>query len=86
MADNAELLRKIKADLPGELNGVKEYAHLSKMAKEAGDHCWAAMLKQMAWEEHTHAEHIMHILDHGGVSYSELVPAYNEAKKMLHEL
>ncbi len=86
MMDNAELLRKIKADLPGEINGVKEYVGLAKVAKESGDHCWAAMLKQMAWEEHTHAEHIMHILDHGGVSYAEYAQAYNEAKKMLHEI
>lgn len=86
MADNVELLKKIKADLPGEINGAKEYAHLSKAAKEAGDHCWASMLKQMAWEEHTHAEHIMHILDHSGVSYAEYAPLYNDVTKMLREL
>lgn len=86
MADNVELLKKIKADLPGEINGAKEYAHLSKAAKEAGDHCWASMLKQMAWEEHTHAKHMMHILDKHNVSYAELAPAFKEAEKMLHNL
>lgn len=86
MADNIELLKKIKADLPGEINGIKEYAHLSKTAKEADDDCWAAMLKQMAWEEHAHAKHLMHILDKHGMPYAELAPALNDAEKMLREL
>ena len=80
-----ELLRKIKADLPGEISGIKEYLGLAKIADEADHDCWAAMLRQMAWEEHTHAKHMMHILDKGGVSYAELVPAFKDAEKMLHE-
>lgn len=85
MADRNELLRKIKADLPGEINGVKEYVALAKMAAEADDECWAAMLRRMAWEEHTHAKHMMHILDKSGVSYAEMVPAFHEAEKILKE-
>jgi rubrerythrin len=85
MADLSEWLKKMKADLPGEINGVKEYIHLSKAAKADGDDCWAAMLKEMAWEEHTHAKHIMHMLDKSNVPYTELVPAFEEAEKMLHE-
>ena len=84
--ENTEILRKIKADLPGEINGIKEYAHLSKMAEEAGDDCWARMFRDMAWEEHTHAKHIMHMLDKGGVSYAEYEAAYKEAEKILHTL
>jgi rubrerythrin len=86
MADFTDVLKKMKADLPGEINGVKEYATLSKMADESDEDCWAKMLKDMAWEEHTHAKHIMHILDKNNVSYAELVPAYNEAQKMLMNL
>ena len=86
MADSMELLRKIKADLPGEITGIKEYVALAKMADDLDHDCWAAMLKDMAWEEHTHAKHMMHILDKHGVSYAELVPAFNEAEKMLHDL
>lgn len=86
MADNIELLKKLKMDLPGEINGIKEYAHLSKTAKEADDDCWAAMLKHMAWEEHNHAKHIMHILDKGNIPYSEHTQAFKDAERMLHEL
>lgn len=86
MADHAEFLRKIKADLPGEINGIKEYATMSKMADDLDHDCWEAVFRDMAWEEHTHAKHIMHILDKHGVSYAELVPAFNEAEKMLHNL
>ena len=84
--ENYELLKKIKADLPGEIAGIKEYASLSKIAEDSGDECWAAMLKDMAWEEHTHAKHMMHILDKGGVTYAEYEPAFREAEKMLHTL
>ena len=86
MADFNEVLKKMKADLPGEINGVKEYATLAKMAKEGDHECWADMLTQMAWEEHTHAKHIMHILEKNGVSYAEYESAYKEAEKMLHAL
>lgn len=86
MADKTELLRRIKSDLPGEVNGIKEYAMLAKTAKDSGDDCWAAMLMDMAWEEHTHAKHIMHILDKSGVSYNEYVQSFNDAEKMLHEI
>lgn len=86
MVDYNEVLRKMKADLPGEINGVKEYAMLSKMAEETDHDCWASMLKQMAWEEHTHAKHIMHMLEKNGVSYAEYENAYKEAEKMLHDL
>ena len=85
MADSTEFLKKIKADLPGEINGIKEYLHLAKAADDIDHDCWEAMLKQMAWEEHTHAKHMMHILDKGGVSYAEYVPAFKEAERMLHE-
>jgi rubrerythrin len=84
--DHTEFLRKIKADLPGEINDVKEYAALSKMADDADMDCWADMLEQMAWEEHTHAKHIMHILDKHNVPYTELVPAFKDAEKILHNL
>ena len=83
MADMNEVLKKMKADLPGEINGVKEYATLSRTAEESGNHCWAKMLWDMAKEERHHAEHIMHILDKSGVSYAEYVPAYKEATAML---
>lgn len=86
MADNVEFLKKIKADLPGEINGVKEYAALAKMADDADMDCWAAMLKRMAWEEHTHAKHMMHILEKHGVSYSEYEAAFKDAERILHEL
>jgi rubrerythrin len=86
MADINEFLRKIKSDLPGEINGVKEYANLAKMAEDEDHDCWAAMMKDMAREERTHAKHIMHILDKNGVSYSELAPAFHEAEKMLQGL
>ena len=85
MADATELLKKIKADLPGEINGIKEYLALAKMADDADMDCWEAMLKQMAWEEHTHTKHLMHILDKGGIPYIEYVQMFNEAEKMLHE-
>ena len=78
-----ELLRKIKAGLPGELNGVKEYVNFAKAAKEEGDDCTAAMFKQMAWEEMTHAKHLMHILDKYKIPYSELTAAYEAARKEL---
>lgn len=81
-----EMLKKMKADLPGEINGVKEYVSLYKMAKENGEDCWARMLKDMAWEEHTHAKHIMHVLDKTGVTYTEHVPAYEEVHKMLKDI
>lgn len=84
--DHTEFLRKIKADLPGEINGIKEYVALAKAADEEDMDCWAAMLKQMAWEEHTHAKHMMHILDKHNVPYAELAPAFKEAEKMLHNL
>lgn len=86
MADFTDVLRKMKADLPGEINGIKEYAMLSKMADEMDEDCWAKMLKDMAWEEHTHAKHLMHILDKNHVSYTEYVPAYNDATKLLKDL
>lgn len=84
--DHTEFLRKIKADLPGEISGIKEYVALAKAADEDDMDCWAAMLKQMAWEEHTHAKHMMHILDKHNVSYAELALAFKEAEKMLHNL
>lgn len=86
MADLNDVLRKIKAALLGEINDIKEYAMLAKMAEESDHECWADMLAQMAWEEHTHAKHIMHILEKNGVSYAEYESAYNEAEKMLHSL
>lgn len=86
MIDFNEVLRKIKADLPGEINGIKEYAMLAKMAGESGHDCWEDMLEQMAKEEHTHAKHIMHILEKNGISYSEYEQAYKEAEKMLHSI
>ena len=85
MADSAEFYKKIKSGLPGEINGIKEYINLAKMADDADLECWAEMLKDMAWEEHTHAKHMMHILDKAGIPYTEYVQAYNEANKMLHE-
>lgn len=85
MADATELLRKIKAGLPGEINGIKEYLALAKMAGDADSDCWEDMLKQMAWEEHTHAKHLMHMLEKGGVPYTEYVQMFNEAEKMLRE-
>lgn len=86
MAEFNEVLRKMKADLPGEINGIKEYAALAKMADDAEKDCWEAMLEQMAWEEHTHAKHIMHILEKNGVSYAEYEAAFRDAEKMLHTL
>lgn len=86
MTENVEFLKKMKADLPGEINGVKEYAALAKMAKDSGEDCAAIMIKDMAWEEHTHAKHIMHILDRYGVSYSEYAQAFSDAEKMLKYL
>jgi rubrerythrin len=85
MADYTELLKKIKADLPGEINGIKEYLALAKVADEADHDCWEAMLVQMAWEEHTHAKHMMHMLDKGGVPYAEYAQSFADAEKMLHE-
>jgi rubrerythrin len=85
MVDHMEFLKKIKADLPGEINGIKEYLSLAKSADEADRDCWEAMLVQMAWEEHTHAKHMMHMLDKGGVSYAEYVQAFADAEKMLRE-
>lgn len=79
-----ELLNQLKTGLPDEIKGIKSYIHMAHEAKAAGNDCEAAMLKQMAWEEHTHARHIMHILDRHGVSYAELAPAFNEAEQMLH--
>lgn len=84
--DHTELLRKIKSDLPGEISGIKEYAALAKMAEDADMECWEAMLEQMAWEEYTHAKHIMHILDKHNISYTEFSPAFKEAEKMLRNL
>lgn len=84
MADYTEFLKKIKMDLPGEINGIKEYLNLAKAAEEAGHECWEAMLKQMAWEEHTHAKHMMHMLDKGGVPYTEYAQAFKDAEKMLY--
>jgi hypothetical protein len=55
--DHTEFLRKIKADLPGEISGIKEYVALSKAADEDDMDCWAAMLKQMAWEKPTKEKH-----------------------------
>lgn len=84
--ENYELLKKIKADLPGEIAGIKEYASLAKIAEDSGDECWAAMLLDMAWEEHTHAKHMMHMLDNGGMSYAEYAPAFHEADRMLRDI
>lgn len=81
-----ELLKKIKAGLPGELNGVKEYATFAKMAKEEGDDCVASMFRQMAWEEMTHAKHLMHILDKYKIPYSELSATYEVAQKELEHM
>lgn len=86
MADFTEALKKMKADLPGEINGIKEYAALAKMADDGDHECWEAMLEQMAWEEHTHAKHIMHILEKNGMTYAEYEPAFKEAEKILHAL
>lgn len=80
----SELMRHLSDGLPDEIDGVKRYVKMSRVATEAGDDCEAAMLKQMAWEEHTHARHIMHILDRHGVDYTEYVPAFREAEAMLH--
>ena len=44
MTENVEFLKKMKADLPGEINGVKEYAALAKMAKDSGEDCAAIMI------------------------------------------
>ena len=82
--DKNEVLKKIKAGLPGEINGIKEYTLLAKMAKEADMDCFAAMLKQMALEEHTHAMHMMHILDRHGVQYQEYAQAFKDAENTLY--
>lgn len=86
MLEMNELYKKLKADLPDEIKGVKMYAELSKMAQEHNADCWAAMLKDMAWDENVHAKHIMHMLDKGGVMYEELLPMYIEAHEMLKNL
>lgn len=78
-----ELWRKLKTDLTGEINDVKGYATLAKMARDSGNDCEAQILRDMAWEEHTHAKHLMHILNRHGVAYNELVPAYDDAMEIL---
>lgn len=86
MIDFNEALKKLKAEIPDEIKGIKEYSELSKSAKENGHDEWAGMLRDMAHEECTHAKHIMYILDKNNISYSEYAAAYDEAKAQLDSL
>lgn len=81
---DAELLKQLKMSLPEEINDVKKYAKLAEMLEQHGEECWTAMVKQMAWEEHTHAKHIMHMLRKNNVAFNEYEQAFKEAEAMLH--
>lgn len=86
MIDFNEVLKKLKAEIPDEIKGIKEYSELSKAARENGHDEWAGMLRDMAHEECTHAKHIMYILDKNNISYSEYAQAYNDAKNTLDNI
>ncbi len=56
--------------LSEELDGVENYAHLSKLAAEDGHHDVARFLGVIAHEEMTHAEYLKMALEGMGL-YSE---------------
>lgn len=86
MIDLNEILKKLKAEIPDEIKGIKEYSELSKAARENNHDEWAGMLWDMAHEEYTHAKHIMYILDKNNISYSEYIQPYNDAKNIMDNI
>lgn len=57
-----ELKQALEKEHTEELNGYKHYMELATKAEQEGHHEVCGVLKDIAHEEHTHAEALAHIL------------------------
>lgn len=80
----SDFYARLKAELPDEIESISMYSGMAHTAHEHGKHACAQMLHDMACEERDHAQHIMQMLDAGGVAYDEYVEAYEQAVAALH--
>lgn len=58
-----ELKKKLMSHHTEEMNDITSYETLSKEAWNSGEHETAGILKDIAYEERTHADMLKHILD-----------------------
>lgn len=75
---------RLKGELPDEIASITMYTDMAHEAHEHGKHACAQMLHDMACEERDHAQHIMQMLDIGGVPYDEYTEAFEQAVAALH--
>lgn len=75
-----KIVEKMKEELSGEIKGSNEYLGMAEETDKINQHGLARHYKEMAREEYTHANSIMHDMKRYGMDIDQ------EHMKMMHEL